>query len=119
MALSNLGPDSGVLSDIIYISSTLEKHLQSLGKMFAALQAAGLTVKASKVQFGQKEIEYLGHIISAKGISVSDGRIKDTQKLPLPASIKDLRSVFGMLNFSDVLSKIMLNLQHHLSLIHI
>ncbi|CAN0522325.1 unnamed protein product, partial [Ectocarpus sp. 12 AP-2014] len=37
--------------------------------------------------------------ISAKGISVSDNRIKAIRDLPTPKSIKDLRSVLGMANF--------------------
>lgn len=102
MALGHLGPDSGVLAymdDLICISPTFESHLKSLERMFAALQAAGLTLKPSKVQFGQKQIEYLGHVISAKGITVSTERIEAIRKLPTPTCIKDLRSVLGMFNF--------------------
>ena len=83
---------SGVLvymDDVICISPTFEAHLQSLERMFSALQAAGLTLKPSKVQFGQKKIEYLGHVISAEGIAVSTDRIKAIQKLPTPTNIKE------------------------------
>ncbi|CAB1120564.1 unnamed protein product [Ectocarpus sp. CCAP 1310/34] len=102
LALGHLGPDSGVLSymdDLICINHTFEAHLSSLEKMFAALQAAGLTLKPSKIQFGQKEVDYLGHVISAKGISVSTDRIDAIRNLPTPTCIKDLRSVLGMVNF--------------------
>ncbi|CAB1113485.1 unnamed protein product [Ectocarpus sp. CCAP 1310/34] len=102
LALGHLGPDSGVLSymdDLICINHTFEAHLSSLEKMFAALQAAGLTLKPSKIQFGQKEVDYLGHVISAKGISVSTDHIDAIRNLPTPTCIKDLRSVLGMVNF--------------------
>ena len=102
IALGHLGPDSGVLSymdDLICINRTFENHLVSLEKMFAALQAAGLTLKPSKIQFGRKEVDYLGHVISAKGISVSTDRIDVIRDLPTPKCIKDLRSVLGMANF--------------------
>lgn len=102
LTLGHLGPDTGILSymdDIIVLNSTFETHLASLEQLFAALQAAGLTLKPSKVQFGQKEIEYLGHVISAKGISVSTDRIQAITQLPTPTCIKDLRSVLGMVNF--------------------
>ena len=59
LALGHLGLESGVLSymdDLICINHTFKDHLASLEKMFAALQAAGLTLKPSKVQFGQKEL---------------------------------------------------------------
>ena len=102
LALGHLGPESGVLSymdDLICINHTFESHLSSLEKMFAALQVAGLTLKPSKIQFGQREVDYLGHVISAKGISVSTDRINAIRDLPTPKSIKDLRSVLGMANF--------------------
>ena len=38
--------------------------------MFVALQAAGLTLKPSKLAFGPKSAVYLGHVISAEGISI-------------------------------------------------
>ena len=102
LSLGHLGPDSGILSymdDLICINHTFESHLVSLEKMFAALHVAGLTLKPSKIQFEQKEDDYLGHVISAKGISVSTDRINAIHDLPTPKSIKDLRSVLGMANF--------------------
>ena len=58
--LGHLGPESDVLSyvdDLICINHTFESHLISLEKMFAAMQAAGLTLKPSMIQFGQKEVD--------------------------------------------------------------
>ena len=102
LALGHLGPDSGILSymgDLICINHTFESHLVSLEKMFAALHVADLTLKPSKIQFGQKEVDYLGHVISTKDISVSADRINAIHDLPTPKSIKDSRSVLGMANF--------------------
>ena len=67
VTFGHLGPQLGILThmdDIICPSSTFEDHLKSLEQMFSALQAAGLTWKPSKLQFGQKRIEYVGHVIS-------------------------------------------------------
>ena len=67
--------------------------------MFSALQAAGVTLKPTKLQFGQNEIEYLGHVISEKGISISADRIKAILTLPEPECIKDNRELLGTLNY--------------------
>ncbi|CAB1098409.1 unnamed protein product [Ectocarpus sp. CCAP 1310/34] len=102
IALGHLGPDSGVLlymDNLICINRTFETHLVSIEKMFAALQAAGLTLKPSKIQFGRKEVDYLGHVISAKGIFVSTDRIDAIRDVSTPKCIKDLRSILGMANF--------------------
>ena len=85
--------------DIICCSSTWESHLTLLESMLQALQAAGLTLKPSKVQFGPKEVKFLGHILSAKGIRIGEDRIKAITDLPTPKTIKELRSVLGMINF--------------------
>ena len=70
-----------------------------LEETFKALQAAGLTLKPSMVQFGPKEVKYLGHILSADGIRLGDDRIKSILDLPTPTNIKGLRSVLGMVNY--------------------
>ena len=57
------GPKSGILvyiDDRTCCSSTWEGQLQRLENMFEALQAAGLTLKPSEVQFGPREVEVLG-----------------------------------------------------------
>ena len=103
ITLGHPGLDSGTLSymcDIIVLNSTFESHLGSLEQLFAALQSAGLTLKPSKLQFGKKEIEHLGHVISEKGISVSIDRIKTITQFPTPTCIKDLRSNLGLVNFA-------------------
>ena len=67
--------------------------------MFSALQAAGLTLKPTKLQFGHKEIEYLGHVISEKGISISTDRVKAIIALPEPECIEDNRGFLGTINY--------------------
>ena len=68
---ANFGQPSGLLvymNDVIACSATWEAHLKLLEDMFRALQTAGLTLKPSKIHFGPKEVQYLGHVLSADGI---------------------------------------------------
>ena len=75
------------------------RSLNTLGKNNYTIQAAGLTLKPSKVQFGPKEVIYLDHVLPADGIRIGDDRIKAIIDLPKPTNIKQLRSVLGTLNF--------------------
>ena len=97
LAFAHFGPKSGLLvymDDLICCSSTWEGHLTLLENTFKTLQAAGLTLKPSKVQFGPKEVKYLGHILSSDGIRLGDDRIQAILDLPTPTNnIKELRSV--------------------------
>ena len=66
LVLGDTGSANGLscyMDDLIDCSSTWEAHLLLLDRMFSALQAAGLTLKPSKLQFGSKQVEYLGHVI--------------------------------------------------------
>ena len=78
---------------------TWEVHLRLLEDMFRTLQAAGLTLKPSKIHFGPKEVHYLGHVLSASGIRMGGGRIKAIVELKTLTAIKELRSVLGTISF--------------------
>ena len=56
------------LDDIIIFSKTPQEHLSRIRKVFKKLISATLSMKMSKCNFFSKEIQYLGHILSATGI---------------------------------------------------
>ena len=56
------------LDDIIIFSKNEEEHLKHIEIIFQKLKEAGLKLKESKCDFYKKEIHYLGHLISDKGI---------------------------------------------------
>ena len=56
------------LDDIIIFSKTPQEHLSHICMVFEKLISANLSMKKSKCSFFSKEIQYLGHILSATGI---------------------------------------------------
>ena len=56
------------LDDIIIFSKTPQEHLSHICMVFEKLRTANLSMKKSKCNFFSKEIQYLGHILSATGI---------------------------------------------------
>ena len=56
------------LDDIIIFSKTPQEHLSHIRMVFEKLKSANLSMKKSKCNFFSKEIQYLGHILSATGI---------------------------------------------------
>ena len=57
------------LDDIIIFSKTPQEHLSHIRKVLEKLKSAKLSMKKSKCNFFSKEIQYLGHILSATGIT--------------------------------------------------
>ena len=83
------------LDDIIILSDTKEEHLKRLEAVFQKLCAAGLKLKPSKCFFFREEIEYLGHVVSGKGISTNPKKIEAVSKWPTPKTVYDVRSFLG------------------------
>ena len=87
------------LDDIIIFSDTKEEHLKRLRAVFQKLCAAGLKLKPSKCFFFREEIEYLGHVVSGKGICTNPKKIEAVSKWPTPKTVYDVRSFLGFVGY--------------------
>ncbi|GBL73575.1 Retrovirus-related Pol polyprotein from transposon 297 [Araneus ventricosus] len=87
------------LDDIIIVGRTFEEHLSNLRKVFQRLQNANLKLSPKKCRFFQKEVTYLGHVISAEGVKTDPGKIKAVVDWPRPETIHDLRSFLGLCTY--------------------
>ena len=64
------------LDDVIIFSSTFSQHLDRLEEFFSCLRQQGLKVKLSKCHFFQSRVRYLGHIVSADGVSTDPDKVE-------------------------------------------
>ena len=87
------------MDDIIIFSDTKEEHLKRLEAVFQKLHAAGLKLKPSKCFFLREEIEYLGHVVSGKGISTNPKKVEAVAKWPTPQTVYDVRSFLGFVGY--------------------
>ena len=63
------------IDDICVFSRDFETHLKDLEEVFKRLQAANLKLKPSKCHLFQTKTKFLGHVVSAKGISPDPEKI--------------------------------------------
>uniref|UniRef100_A0AAV2LMI1 ribonuclease H n=1 Tax=Knipowitschia caucasica TaxID=637954 RepID=A0AAV2LMI1_KNICA len=61
--------------DLIVFGKSLEEHEERLLKVLDRLAEVGLKISLDKCQFCQPEVKYLGHIVSAQGVSPDPQKI--------------------------------------------
>src|SRR6266498_4162105 len=80
------------LDDIIIYSKIFEEHKKHVRLVFEALRTASLMMKPKKCKFTQKELRFLGHIISAEGIRTDPDKIAKIVTMSPSTNLKELRS---------------------------
>ena len=83
------------LDDVQVYSPTFDSHLVHLAEVFTRLEKAGLQLKPSKCSFAEKELEFLGHLISAEGIAPTNTRLKAISDFPKPTDLTTVKSFLG------------------------
>ena len=87
------------LDDILIFSPTAEQHVKDLSKVLQLLRQHNLYANADKCTLFTHEIQYLGHIISNKGISVDPAKTASLQNWPVPSNVTELQSFLGLCNY--------------------
>lgn len=85
--------------DILIYSTTLEEHQHHLTVVLNILKNHQLFAKKSKCSFGCQEIEYLGHLISKKGVRADPKKIESMLNWPFPSTLKSLRGFLSLTGY--------------------
>ena len=80
------------LDDLLVYSKTFDEHIEHLERLLQRVTETGLKLKASKSQFLEREVSYLGHTISADGVSCESGKVECVQNWPTPTTTTELCS---------------------------
>lgn len=67
--------------------------------MFDRFREAGLKLKPSKCTFGQKEVAFLGHIVSDQGVVPDPAKVAAITNWPTPRSRKEVQQFLGLGNY--------------------
>ncbi|GFW48536.1 retrovirus-related Pol polyprotein from transposon 297 [Trichonephila clavipes] len=87
------------LDDVIIGGRTFEEHLQNIRKVLSKLSDANLKLNPSKCKFFQKEVNYLGHIISAEGVRTDPEKVSAVKNWKRPENLRELRSFLGLCTY--------------------
>ena len=87
------------MDDVLITAKNKETHLKRLNIVLSKIQEAGFKLSKTKCEFFQKSIEYLGHVIDAKGLHKDPKKVDAILKLSAPTNIVELQSFLGVVNF--------------------
>ena len=76
-----------------------ESHVQQPEITLARPAERGLTLNREKCVFSVPELVFLGHKISAAGISLDEKKVDAVKHARVPQSISELRSFLGLANY--------------------
>lgn len=87
------------LDDVVVFSSSVDQHLQRLEVVLERLQQQRLKAKLEKCAFFRREVSYLGHVISDKGVSTDPKKVEVVANWRRPTHVSELRSFLGFASY--------------------
>jgi transposase InsO family protein len=87
------------VDDIFIFSPSISEHQSHLLQILEIFKANNIIINLEKSSFFQKEVKYLGHIITQDGIKPDTSRIETFRKNPMPKTGKQLLKLLGYLNW--------------------
>lgn len=87
------------LDDVIIHSKMFDVHIQNLKDVFNRLKLANLKLNPNKCNLFQREVIYLGHIVSCDGIKTDPSKSECVRLWPKPKNVHELRSFLGLCSY--------------------
>jgi hypothetical protein len=87
------------LDDIIIWSNTIAEHVRHIDQIMDSLRKARLYCNPNKCKFFQREVDFLGHHISERGIEPNSSKIAKVLNWPMPKSATDVRGFLGLVRY--------------------
>ena len=87
------------LDDVIVYSPDFPTHLQHLEQVFTRLQEHGLKLQPRKCHLFQKQVVYLGHVVSSQGVATDPDKTAIVRDWAAPTTVKQVRSFLGFAGY--------------------
>jgi hypothetical protein len=87
------------IDDILVYSPTAEEHEHHLRTVLEKLAQYQLYTKFSKCEFWLQKVAFLGHVLSAEGVTVDSAKIEAVKEWDQPHNVKEVRSFLGLAGY--------------------
>nr|GFD13012.1 retrotransposon protein, putative, Ty3-gypsy subclass [Tanacetum cinerariifolium] len=93
------------IDDILVYSKSEEEHEQHLRIVLEIVRQKKLYAKFSKCEFWLQQVAFLGHIVSADGITMDPSKVEAITKWPRPTTVTGIYSDASKKGLGCVLMK--------------
>ncbi|GBC33494.1 enzymatic polyprotein, putative [Rhizophagus irregularis DAOM 181602=DAOM 197198] len=87
------------LDDIMIYSKNFEEHVEHIDKVLNKLKKNNLIVKLKKCKFGERNIEFLGHIVGRDGLKPDAKKVEKIKEIKIPETVTQVRSFLGLCSY--------------------
>src|SRR3954467_11121149 len=87
------------IDDILIYSRNDQEHVQHIRQVLEILRKHKMYGNMAKCEFFKESVEYLGHVISSKGIATDPKKVEAVKQWPVPTNIKEVQSFLGLCNY--------------------
>jgi hypothetical protein len=87
------------IDDILKFSKMEEEHEKHLRLVLEKLRSNKLYAKFSKCEYWLTKVSFLGHVISAGGVSVDPGKVKDVLNWMPPTTASEIQRFLGLAGY--------------------
>lgn len=84
---------------------TFEEHIENLRQVFERLKSANLKMNLKKCCILQKQVSFLGHVVSENGISTDPSKLESIKNWPVPKLLKISEVSYGYVHTIESLSQ--------------
>ena len=84
------------VDDVVVMVKSEENALENPRQVFQRFKDANLKLKAAKCNLFQKEVAFLGHVVSEEGIKCDPGKVESVRNQPEPTCVTEVRSFLGL-----------------------
>ena len=88
-----------IRDDISIFAKSQEEHDIALEEVLTCADEMDLRFNGRKCAFDKRNLMFLGHVFSEKGISPCPKKVEAIKAMTPPSTISELRSYFGMTNY--------------------
>ncbi|CAI5671513.1 unnamed protein product [Oreochromis niloticus] len=87
------------LDDLLTHARDFEQAVANLREVLTAIRRAGLKLNPAKCNLLARQVKFLGHVVSEKGVATDPEKVVAVGDWPPPSNVAELRSSLGLASY--------------------